>query len=697
MPKKIKKSLHKKEGNIPELLAPAGTKEAFFAALEAGADAIYVGPRILNARAYGKNFSVKQIAGLTQAAHNKGVKLFVALNSVMKEHEIPQAVKLLSQLHEIGIDALITQDLGILRLARRYFPELRLHASTLMTIHNSLGAETCKRLGFSRVVLARELTLKEIARISDRVSIELELFVHGAMCFSISGLCRFSSFFGGKSSTRGRCVQPCRRLYKWEGRKGTFFSMEDLSALELIPALSRLGISSLKIEGRLKPANYVYHVVRAYRIILDSDRERFEADLIRANEEIQKAMGRPTTNGFYLSSNPRDLICPTRTANTGLFMGKVVSYEKSGVMEVDGKKSFSKGDTLRIVIKDRDKQFSVKVDSISEKGTIVLRQGAVPNDMRDVLCGALVFKSDTKRSEREKWLSDIPAIPGISKAMRRAKTNAERILSEIEGGHTQERTKGLEPRVVFFLRDFSQFKEHSGKRGGLDIILPLSRGNLNKALRLPRKDLNRTRIIWHLPCICFEQNVPELISLVRLARNKGFHRFQISNLGHLSLPLKGAKLTSSYEFNILNSQALFLMNELGVLQPQFSIETDLKNLKMATRRFTREISLTVYGYVPIFTTRLRHKTFSSKKPVESQRGEQFFWRPKGDHGLLYPKQPISFLDLGTTLLKHGVTNWIVDLRFNPGKKPKRQRLPSSWRGLKGLFRGRKFNMDSHLH
>ena len=679
----------------PELLAPAGSMEAFFAALEAGADAIYVSPKILNARAYGKNFSIGQIADLTQTAKTKGIKLFVALNSLMKENEIPQCLRLLSQLQEIGVDALIVQDLGIVQLAQKYFPSLRLHASTLMTIHNSLGVETCRRIGFSRVILARELTLKEIGMIANKAAIETEVFVHGAMCFSISGLCKFSSFFGGKSSTRGRCVQPCRRLYNWAGRKGTFFSMDDLCALELVPSLCKSGVTSLKIEGRLKPPGYVFHVVKGYRTILDSHEKISEQVLTKAMEEIQKAMGRPLTKGFYLSKNPTDLISPTRTANTGLYVGKVTSCDK-GRLTFDGRQKILPGDKIRIVIRKKDKQLTARIKSVGPQGVLTLDKDTLAGNFGTQTVGALVFKTDTKEHDRKKWTHVTLTRFKDKSILKKARARADRIFSRLQEQKRSKQTHRTEPGVIFFLKNLDLGKRHSKKRYPLPILLPLSRKNLGDAQRMFKSAAERKNVIWHLPPICFEQDIKKLGSLVDAARKTGFYQFQISNLGHLHLPLRGCKLTSSYELNVLNSRAIEKLQQLGIQRPQFSVETDIKNMKEALNHTLAKVSLTVYGFIPLFTTRLQHRTYQQKKPVESQRKERFFWHRGKDYGCLYPSAPVSFVHLAQKLVEIGVDTWIVDLRFSPGKKQKNFRIPSSWRGLKNLLRGRRFNMDTNL-
>ncbi len=680
---------------IPELLAPAGTKDAFFAAIEGGADAVYVSPRVLNARAYGKNFSMQEIADLTVTAHKKGIKLFVALNSLMKEEEIPLCMELLSEIDTIGVDALIIQDLGILRMAKRHFPSLRLHASTLLTIHNSLGVEACRKLGFSRVVIARELTLSEIALINRRASVEIEVFVHGAMCFSISGLCRFSSYFGGKSSTRGKCVQPCRRTYTWHGYKGTFFSMDDLCALEVVSELRRLGISSLKIEGRLKPPSYVYRVVRAYRAVLDAGKKELAATIDRSRKMLQEAMGRPLSRGFFLSSNPKDIVCPTRTANTGTFIGKIASVIEDEVI-VSSSKTLSSGDRLRIVRKKDDRQFSVSVKSVSDDGRIKFAGDLGSRGTMHDLKGAMVFKSDSGGYEKTRWAGEKLERFRNRTALQKAARSVRRLSQK--AGHTRRHPIGKRstPEVVVFLRDMKEVKGMDRYRCVDEFLIPLSRKNLGAASRLGLNQPLRKRITWHLPPVAWEKEVHRMKGLVREARKQGFAKFQITNLWHTMLPLKGAMITSSYELNPLNSEAMLLLKDLGVTRPQFSIETDLGNLKMAMSRFGNEASATVYGFIPLFTTRLLHRTYTSRDRVRSPKGESFYWKREKDLGCLYPEIPFSFLDNGSKLLEAGIATWILDMRFSPGKKKRRIRLPASWKGLRHVFRGRKFNLPSKL-
>ncbi len=307
----------------PELLAPAGSLEAFFAAMESGADAVYAGLKEMSARAKAKNFSLKELERMISYAHGRDRKIYVTLNTLVKERELPQLVETLSALEAIGTDAVILQDMAVWRLAREHFPGLNLHASTQMTIHNSAGIKMLEELGFKRAVLARELTLEEIAEIRRQTGMELEHFVHGALCFSFSGQCYFSSFLGGKSGNRGRCAQPCRRRYRHRRDQGYYFSTNDLSAIDLLDELAGAGVGSFKIEGRMKSAEYVANVVAAYRSVIDAPAGMKQAVIKEAKEQLRDSFGRPPTRGFLQGPAPNDIAVPNVHGATGRFLGKI--------------------------------------------------------------------------------------------------------------------------------------------------------------------------------------------------------------------------------------------------------------------------------------------------------------------------------------------------------------------------------------
>jgi len=307
----------------PELLAPAGSLEAFFAAMENGADAVYVGLQSFSARAKAKNVNLSDLERMLAYAHQRQRRIYVTLNTLVKEAELPQLIETLSALEAIGADAIIVQDAAIWRLAREYFPGLRLHASTQMTIHNAAGVKTLEQLGFKRVVLARELSLAQIAAIRAETTVELEQFVHGALCFGFSGQCYFSSWLGGKSGNRGRCAQPCRRLYRHKRDEGYYFSTNDLSAIDLLTDLQKAGVGSLKIEGRMKSAEYVANVVAAYRSVLDARPAQQQEAIRVAKLQLKDSFGRPPTRGFLPGGRPTDIAVPNLHGATGRFLGKL--------------------------------------------------------------------------------------------------------------------------------------------------------------------------------------------------------------------------------------------------------------------------------------------------------------------------------------------------------------------------------------
>ncbi len=269
-----------------ELLAPAGSVESLYAAVQAGADAVYMGGSKFSARAYANNFDDEQLKEAINYCHLYGVKVYITVNTLIKEEEIKEAIKYIGFLYSIGVDALIIQDTGIAKLIKENLPNFEIHASTQMTIHNGEGAIFLKELGFKRIVLSRELSLKEIEYISKDLDIETEIFVHGALCICYSGQCLMSSILGGRSGNRGRCAQPCRLPYTLinekddKETKGYILSPKDICNIENMGDLIKAGATSFKIEGRMKRPEYVAGVIRSYRKAIDAaiNKENFEEE-----------------------------------------------------------------------------------------------------------------------------------------------------------------------------------------------------------------------------------------------------------------------------------------------------------------------------------------------------------------------------------------------------------------------------------
>ncbi len=333
--------------NFIELLSPAGSPACALAAFDAGSDAIYAGLSKFNARERGENFSPDMMKRIVDYAHSAGKKVYLTLNTLLRESELPELLETLDAIDEIAPDGVLVQDLGVLRLAREYYPKLILHGSTQMGFHNSAGLAAAKKLGLQRVVLERQVTMEELSAIRKQTDLELEVFVHGSLCCSLSGVCLFSSYLGGWSGNRGKCKQPCRRRYFSKHGNGFFFSPQDLCALELLPQFRKIGVQSLKIEGRLRQPDYVTNTVKAYRMMLDCAPENFNEALPEAKNLLSKGCGRRWSHGFYTPASTQELIKSDAIGAAGLLVGSVEGCADNG-FGFTAKKRIHIGDRLRI-------------------------------------------------------------------------------------------------------------------------------------------------------------------------------------------------------------------------------------------------------------------------------------------------------------------------------------------------------------
>jgi putative protease len=432
---------------VPEILAPAGGREQFFAALNAGADAVFLGLKSFNARARAENFSVEDLHELVPLAHRYGMKVLVTVNVLIKETELPQLVDLLGDLEAAEIDAIIVQDLGVARLARTCFPGLRLHASTQMAVHNLAGVRKAQELGFKRVVLAREMTaleLRKIRRAISREDVELEAFCHGSLCYSYSGLCFFSGAEDARSGNRGECAYTCRQPYNivGENKSAFLFSMRDLDTSGDLAQLVNAGIDTLKIEGRKKDAQYVASTVRLYRAKLDeifgrstlrenaprlssSAASPSKADIFTSQSssstniaEIERDLAltfqrQPTT--FFLNGRYRENVIDLDNAShIGVEVGRV-THVRPGCVSVKLSQSVERFDGIRILpcnhlnrqkrYDNEHLEFSLRDLKVDGKRSFVAQSGsqveiALPQDKSSPSQGDIVYKTrsaDLKR------------------------------------------------------------------------------------------------------------------------------------------------------------------------------------------------------------------------------------------------------------------------------------------------------------
>jgi putative protease len=765
----------------PELLAPAGSLESFFAAMEKGADAVYAGLRDFSARARAKNFSLAQMERMLGYAHAHGRKIYITLNTLVKEHELPQLVETLAALDAMRVDGVILQDLAVARLIRNHFPTIPLHASTQMTIHNTAGVRMLEELGFQRAVLARELAIDEIAAIAAATPVEIETFVHGALCFSISGQCFFSSYLGGHSGNRGRCAQPCRRLYDHRGKQGHFFSTSDLSAIDMLPELVRAGVKSLKIEGRMKSAEYVASVVEAYRLVLDAP-ERTRKDAMLAAKEILKfSFGRTPTKGFLASQQPEDIANPWQKGGTGRYVGQIKGI-RGKRLTFDTRDALCVGDrlraqpktdmagqawTVREIFVNNKKTMEAKAGSLVEvetpfhfeigdsiykvsskeaftlsenaclrrlesvqggklpcrlqlrlnEGTLFIYadvagsqhefsyplgalEAARSTDMAGVLSSQFAKTGDTPFRLESLEAPDFPAVLIPAAVFKELRRQFYRHLGEAVTTATRERVAEARKTALRDVQSLQIAVARSATRESLAVIMdlprdwrfPLQQGAditilpLSKAAihqipsAVPRMRGAEDHVIWQLPFMIFDRDVPLYRDSIRQLYGAGFRRFEAANLSHFALlhGLEGLHTSAWHRCFSLNSQALTAWRELGAETATLYIEDDAVNLAaLLAANVAIERRVIVYAPLPVMTTKIRIKDVHSNIPLHSDRGEAYTVTTRDGLQTITAAAPFSLTARHNELRGKGCGSFLIDLRQAPR---------DSWNDIIGAFK-----------
>lgn len=380
--------------NKVEILAPCGSMAAFKAAINAGADACYLAGRRFGARAYADNFDQNELCDVIDKAHLKGVKVYMTVNTLLKNVEINSLYCYLKPMYEAGLDAVILQDMGAFSVVKELFPELPIHASTQMNICSSNGAALLKELGASRVIPARELTLDEIRSIKEKVDVEIETFVHGAMCYSYSGRCLLSSMIGDRSGNRGRCAQPCRKKYNGK----YLMSMKDMCTLNLVPEIIKAGVDSLKIEGRMKGEYYTAAVVSAYKEVANDYYNGCfsEKKCMRLTERLADVFNRGGfVSGYYYPSD--DMIDIESPGHKGVLVGKVTSAGH-GKVNIKTSKSINKKDVLLIKTKDK-----IAIELTSDKAVDAYKN----IELNSPKSGTILLDSEVYRKINNKIMTDL--------------------------------------------------------------------------------------------------------------------------------------------------------------------------------------------------------------------------------------------------------------------------------------------------
>ena len=343
-----------------ELLAPAGNLEILKGVIESGADAVYVGGSMFGARAYANNFTEDELLEAIDFAHLRGVKVYLTVNTLIKNSEFSKLYDYLLVYYKRGLDAVIVQDIGVVKAIHEYFPSLEIHTSTQMTVTGADGVRFLSQFGVTRVVMAREVSLAEMKRIHEETGMELEAFVHGALCYSYSGQCLFSSILGGRSGNRGRCAQPCRLPYTVEGKKDEYIlSLKDMCGIKALDKLHDAGVYSLKIEGRMKQLEYACGVVKYYRSYIDSMKPVTDADYDRI-----KALGNRCgfTDRYYFDHNGSDMVTyvkPNFVSNAA-----EPSPEKRK-LSIEGELVLREGEPGSLTVKRGDVTYKASIESVS--------------------------------------------------------------------------------------------------------------------------------------------------------------------------------------------------------------------------------------------------------------------------------------------------------------------------------------------
>ena len=657
-----------------ELLAPAGSIDAFFAAIDSGADAVYCGLKEFSARAKARNFTLVDVERMTTVAHSQKKRLYVTLNTLIKEAELPRLVDVLASLAAIPVDGLIIQDLGVWRLAHLHFPQLPLHASTQMTVHNGAGVKMLERMGFSRAVLARELSLAEIAEVRSQTSIELEHFVHGALCFSISGQCLFSSALTGASGNRGRCAQPCRRRLHNRKQPGYHFSTSDLSAIELLPQLLKAGVMSFKIEGRMKSAEYVARVVAAYRLMLDAPEGQRKTALIEAAEHLELSFGRQATKGFLTGFVPTGIADSTQHGTLGRPLGEVVSL-RGGTIGFTVKERLHVGDRIRIQPQNDQAGtgFTVRELFCEKKKAKVAKAGdfvqvkipekgffRVGDAVLKVGGKSLFTQSPEACLER---LAQVALVPRTEEEVKLRVDSAAQGLAALLPKISVEPTAMVE--VTVRGREIQDIGVLDDQQQVACLELPLTSRNL-AAIKGVEKQVaqKKERLSWELPAMLFGPDWLEYRRAVQMLHANGYRQFRINNLGHIPLfaGLADVILLGGFRCYTLNSQAALAWQELGLAELTLSLEDEQKNISDLTHRpLTIPLVVTVYSAVTLLLSRIPLKGLRSGNVLHSDKEEEY--RVITDSGLteVMKGQDFSLVGRLRELREMGCARIMVDL------------------------------------
>ncbi|MFZ5812653.1 MAG: U32 family peptidase [Thermodesulfobacteriota bacterium] len=641
----------------PEILAPAGDPASFLAALAAGADAVYCGLKHFSARMLARNFSVGELARLAELARKKGRRTYVALNVMVKPDEMDKAGRMVGRLvDQVGPEGLILQDIGMAKIARLAGFAGELHLSTLANVSHPVGLSTAADLGFSRVVVPRELSVDEIRAMAEACApgMALEVFVHGALCHNVSGRCWWSSFMGGKSGLRGRCVQPCRRMYEHRGQQGRFFSCLDLSLDVLARTLLPIpNIAAWKIEGRKKGPHYVFHTAAAYRLLCDEPDD--PAAKKAALDYLDQALGRPGTNYGFLPQRPKNPVDHRDRTGSGLAAGKL-SRSGQGGFQLSARIPLLAGDLLRVGFEDAPGHQVIRMSrSVPKGGRYSLR---FEPDQRPE-SGTPVFLIDRRSPELARILenmeAELAAVP---------EREAAGVEVSIKPPKPYRPARRVAPAVVNVWRHPDLTKE----KGALGVWVSLSRAH-----NLP---LGRAKSTWWwLPPVIWPNEESEFAGLVELLLSRGAERFVANAPWQRALFPKDVKavLWAGPFCNIANPMALLALKSLGFSGAMVSPELSGEDLLSLPSKSPLPLGLVVEGAWPLGISRTISPEIKTCQPLASPKGE-VCWAVRYDQNyFIYPNWRLDLFPHREALIGAGYEMFVCLREPQPKEIPVRER------------------------
>ena len=620
----------------PELLAPVGNVESFYAALSGGADAIYMGLQEFNARGRASNFTRPMLQLAVGKAHEKNVKVYVTLNTLIKNRETDQLIDILSYLDSLKVDGIIIQDWGVYYIANKFFPKLVLHASTQMGNHNSSGVNYSASKGFVRTVLARELTMPELEKIVNQSKSELELFVHGALCYSFSGMCLFSSYAGGQGANRGLCKQSCRRFYQDGEKQHAIFSLKDNQQLNNLKHFSELGIDSLKIEGRMKSADYVFQVCRAYRMALDHPEKMEEAAKM-----LELDTGREKT-AYFLGKDVRDGI--TNDPSTGKLIGQIAEVTRKTISFQSSIK-LDEGYRLRIRNNNEADPLYVKAENFTLDGNLY----HIPTDLTgkikkgdDVLLVRLKAQSFSSR------LGNINTLPELKKRP----VNKQEIRNSLIIGGKPSKSMLLvrigSPEWIAKLR----FEDYDA------VILSYKKSDWESfdpnATILQE---NRQKIRIEFPKFISEKNLEFYQNIAAKLATSGFNKFLISHLSQKTLLPKGAKISCNENVYVLNDAVVKVLTDEQISDFVYPQENDLENLLSMKNK---QGIVPLYFYPELFYSRMPVKVNQESKMFADENNKKFRTSVRDGITIVHPVIPVALFHYRNQLEKSGFSKFLID-------------------------------------